>query len=162
MRTYEGMFLLDSGQAVKDWEATVAGVTSVLERYGAELLLNGKWDERKLAYSIKKQKRGTYYLAYFTAPTDAIAKIRADLTLREEVLRFLILALSEDQSVPETLEVQRMVQDDDDDRRGGGGRRRRDDYGGSRRDGPRRDREESSGGGERPVAAASTRDGGES
>ena len=100
MRTYEGMFLLDNAQAVKDWDATVGVVTGILERYGAQLALNGKWDERKLAYPIKKQKRGTYYLAYFEAPTDSIAKMREDLLLREEVLRFLILAMPEDVAPP--------------------------------------------------------------
>ncbi len=128
LRTYEGMFLLDSAQAVKDWDATVGVVTGILQRYGAELALNGKWDERKLAYPVKKQRRGAYYLAYFHAPTDAITKIRGDLLLREEVLRFLILALPEDQPVPDTLEVTTTIEDDDDDDRrgfgGGGGRGR--------------------------------------
>lgn len=126
MRTYEGMFLLDSAQAVKDWDATVGVVTGILERYGAQLALNGKWDERKLAYPIKKQKRGTYYLAYFQAPTDSIQKMRDDLLLREEVLRFLILAMPEDIPIPETLDHRVEIEDDDDDRRGGRPRRRDD------------------------------------
>lgn len=125
MRTYEGMFLLDSAQAVKDWEATVGVVTGILERYGATLALNGKWDERKLAYPIKKQKRGTYYLAYFTAPTDSVKKMREDLLLREEVLRFLILAMPEDAPIPDSLERRPAIEDEDDDRRGRS--RRRDD-----------------------------------
>ena len=125
MRTYEGMFLLDSAQAVKDWETAVGVVTGILERYGATLALNGKWDERKLAYPIKKQKRGTYYLAYFTAPTDSIQKMREDLLLREEVLRFLILAMPEDAAIPDSLERKPAIEDEDDDRRGP--RRRRDD-----------------------------------
>jgi small subunit ribosomal protein S6 len=127
LRTYEGMFLLDSAEAVKDWEATVGVVTGILERYGAEMALNGKWDERKLAYPIKKQKRGTYYLAYFNAPTDSIQKMRDDLLLREEVLRFLILAMPEDTPIPDTLERTSAIEHDDDDRRGGGRGRRRDD-----------------------------------
>lgn len=147
MRTYEGMFLLDSAQAVGDWEGTVGVVTSILERYGAKLALNGKWDERKLAYPIKKQKRGTYYLAYFEAPTDSIQKMRVDLLLKEEVLRFLILAMAEDMPIPDTLDQKIIIEDDDDDRRGGrgggGGGRRRDDRG------PPRDDRPSDGGGDK-------------
>ena len=121
MRTYEGMFLLDSAEAVKDWDATVGVVTGILERYGAELKLNGKWDERKLAYPIKKHKRGSYYLAYFNAPTDSIVKMRDDLLLKEEVLRFLILAMPEDVPIPDSLEQKTAIEDDEDDRRGGRG-----------------------------------------
>ena len=121
LRTYEGMFLLDSAEAVKDWDATVGVVTGILERYGAELQLNGKWDERKLAYPVKKHKRGSYYLAYFNAPTDSIVKMRDDLQLKEEILRFLILAMPEDIPIPATLDYKVVIEDDDDDRRGGGG-----------------------------------------
>jgi len=134
LRTYEGMFLLDSAQAVKDWDAAVGVVTGILTRYGAEMALNGKWDERKLAYPIKKQKRGTYYLASFHAPTSAISKIRGDLLLREEVLRFLILAMPEDVPIPESLEHRVEIEDDDDRRdRGDRGDRGRGGYRGRSR-----------------------------
>lgn len=127
MPIYEGMFLLDSGRAAKDWEGTEALVTGVLTRYGAKLLVKDRWDERKLAYAVKKQRRGTYYLAYFDAPTPALAEIRRDLLLTEGVLRFMLLAWPEDAQVPEKIEIKRMVADDD--LRTGG----RDDDAGDRR-----------------------------
>jgi small subunit ribosomal protein S6 len=110
---YEGMFLLDSGRAAKDWEGTKALVDSVLERYGAKPILRDRWDERKLAYTIKRQKRGTYYLNYFEAGGDAVTNIRRDLTLTEGVLRFLVLAWPEDAALPQKIEVTRMMTDDD-------------------------------------------------
>ena len=120
MNNYEGMFLLDSAQVVKDLEATEAVVTGTLERYGAKMLLGGKWDERKLAYPIKRQKRGTYFLAYFQADGDAIRQVRRDLQLKEEVLRFLILAMPEETPVPETIEVKKSITEDERGPRGGG------------------------------------------
>jgi ribosomal protein S6 len=110
---YEGMFLLDSGRAAKDWEGTKALVDGVLERYGAKPILRDRWDERKLAYPIKRQKRGTYYLNYFDAPGDAVTQIRRDLTLTEGVLRFLVLAWPDDAPLPDKIEVKRMMTDDD-------------------------------------------------
>lgn len=142
MRQYEGMFLLDTGRAVKDWDETMGVVSGTLERYGATLGLNGKWDERKLSYPVKAQKRGTYYLAYFQAPTDSITKIREDLLLREEVLRFLILQWPEDVALPETLEQKPQVEEEEDDRRGG--------FGGGRRRGPPREDRGGRSGGDRP------------
>jgi len=110
---YEGMFLLDSGRAAKDWEGTKALVDGVLERYGAKPILRDRWDERKLAYTIKRQKRGTYYLNYFDASGDAVTQIRRDLTLTDGVLRLLILAWPDDAPLPEKIEVKRMMTDDD-------------------------------------------------
>jgi len=110
---YEGMFLLDSARVAKDWEGTEALVTNVLVRYGATIKIKDRWDERKLAYPVKKQRRGTYYLAYFDAPPAAIAEIRRDLQLTEGVLRFLILTWPSEVAVPEKIEIKRMVPDDD-------------------------------------------------
>ena len=113
MAIYEGMFLLDSGRAAKDWEGTKALVDGVLSRYGAKTILSDRWDERKLAYSIKRQKRGTYYLNYFEAEGDAVSQIRRDLTLTDGVLRLLVLAWPHDAALPEKIEVKRMMTDDD-------------------------------------------------
>ena len=133
MAIYEGMFLLDSGRAAKDWAGTEALVTQVLERYGAKFVLKDRWDERKLAYPIKKQKRGTYYLCYFEAPGPALAEIRRDLTLTEGVLRFLVQRWPEGVPLPDKIEITRMVSDDEfrtgreagEGGGGGGGDRRR-------------------------------------
>jgi ribosomal protein S6 len=127
---YEGMFLLDSARAAKDWEGTEALVTGVLTRYGAKILIKDRWDERKLAYPVKKQRRGTYFLAYFDAPTKSVAEIRRDLLLTDGVVRFLMLTWPTEVPVPEKIEIKRMVPDED-FRMGGRddemGDRRRDD-----------------------------------
>ena len=93
MRTYEGMFLLDSAQAVKDWEATVGVVTGILERYGAKMALNGKWDERKLAYPIKKKNFGVYHFWTFEVGGDVLEKLNFELRTSDVVLRSLTLNL---------------------------------------------------------------------
>jgi small subunit ribosomal protein S6 len=110
---YEGLFILDSARASKDWEGTKALVDDVLARYGAKPVLRDRWDERKLCYTIKRQKRGTYYLAYFEASGDAVTNIRRDLVLTEGVLRLLILSWPDDAPLPEKIEVKRMMTDDD-------------------------------------------------
>ena len=61
----------------------------------------------------KRQKRGTYYLNYFEAPNDAVQQVRRDLTLTDGVIRFLILAWPDDASLPDKIEVKRMMTDDD-------------------------------------------------
>src|SRR5205823_5441403 len=50
-----------------------------------------KWDERRLAYEIKKQKRGLYILAYFKAPGGSLSHIERDCNLSEKILRVLLL-----------------------------------------------------------------------
>jgi small subunit ribosomal protein S6 len=87
-KQYEGMFLL--GPSGADAEKAVTLVRGMIEKHAGTILVIKKWDERKLAYEIGKQKRGTYIVAFFNAPGAAIAQIERDVKLSEEVLRVLI------------------------------------------------------------------------
>ena len=86
---YEAMFLLPASAAAEA-DASVKLVQGIIERHGGKILVIKKWDERKLTYEIKKQKRGLYVIAYFTAPGDAIVPIERDVNLSEDVLRVLV------------------------------------------------------------------------
>ncbi|HEX4124907.1 MAG TPA: 30S ribosomal protein S6 [Tepidisphaeraceae bacterium] len=88
-KQYEAMFLFGSSTAA-DTDGAIATARGIVERHQGNLLVIKKWDERKLAYEINKQKRGTYIICYFTAPTTAVAAIERDAKLNEQVLRVLI------------------------------------------------------------------------
>jgi small subunit ribosomal protein S6 len=85
-RQYEAMFLLAPGDA----EAATNVARGIIERHAGTILVIKRWDERKLAYELGRQKRGLYILAYFTAPGTAVSAIERDVNLSEEVLRVLI------------------------------------------------------------------------
>ena len=87
---YEGLFLM--GQAAgADINAATDDVKQILERSQAEVILLRRWDERKLAYAIKGQRRGTYLLALFRVDGVQIANIERDCNLSDEILRVMIL-----------------------------------------------------------------------
>jgi small subunit ribosomal protein S6 len=85
---YEGMFLL--GPSGADAEKAVAIVRGMIEKHGGKIQVIKKWDERKLAFEVNKQKRGTYIVAFFKALGAAITPLERDVKLSEEVLRVLI------------------------------------------------------------------------
>lgn len=81
--------------AASDLQGCADHVREILERAGTELLALKKWDERRLAYDIRGNKRGLYFLAYFRGPGAALTRIERDLNLSEKVLRHLVLRLEE-------------------------------------------------------------------
>lgn len=91
VRQYEAMFLLNAGYASGNWDAAKAEVEHILHRANAEILHLRKWDERRLAYSIKGNKRGVYVLAFFKAEGPKIAGIERDTQLSENILRVLVI-----------------------------------------------------------------------
>ena len=88
--TYEGMFLFPQS-AGSDLGGAVSHIESILERADAELLAICKWDERRLAYDIKGNKRGLYFLTYFRADRSRISSIERDCNLSEELLRAMVV-----------------------------------------------------------------------
>ncbi len=100
MTLYECMFLVEAGRASRHWEETEKELTGILEKHGAEIRRQTFYGERKLAYPVKKHRRGAYLLTYFEADPAVIEELRRDLTLSEAALRYLILKV-EDGVVPE-------------------------------------------------------------
>jgi small subunit ribosomal protein S6 len=90
-KLYEVMFLIDSAEAAKDWDGIIELVTKMLNKIDAQIVLLKKWDERPLAYPIKRCSRGTYILAYFKADGLKIHELERDVLLSERVMRALIL-----------------------------------------------------------------------
>lgn len=87
---YEAMFLISQAVAA-DLGGAIAHINEVLGRANAEVIAMRKWDERRLAFEIKGQKRGMYILVYFRAANTAIAHLERDCNLSEKILRAMIL-----------------------------------------------------------------------
>ena len=56
-KTYEGMLLLDNREVKRGWQALKDNVTGLFTKHDAEILSARRWDERRLAYPIKRQQR---------------------------------------------------------------------------------------------------------
>ena len=79
MAKYEGMFLIDNSRVKPEPEACVGVVNELLGKHRANVVRTDRWDERKLAYEIKKQKRATYVLSHFEMEPGKIQELRRDL-----------------------------------------------------------------------------------
>lgn len=90
INTYEAMFLV--GQAAStDMKAVIEHLNHLFERAGATVIAMTKWDERRLAFEIEKQKRGTYILAFFSCDPSKLPGFERDCNLSETILRTLTL-----------------------------------------------------------------------
>jgi len=86
------MFLVDSARAASDWDGVNGAINKILEKAGAEIVSMRKWDDRRLAYDIRRTSRGTYMLCYFKADGQKIQGIEKAVQLSEKIIRVLILS----------------------------------------------------------------------
>ena len=87
---YEAMFLFPQS-AVSDLQASVDHIREMVEKRGGEILSLQKWDERRLAYDIKGNKRGLYFLMHFRIDGSQLSLIERDSNLSEKLLRSMFL-----------------------------------------------------------------------
>ena len=90
---YECMFLLDTNKVAGDVPAAAKQLHTLLERNHAEVLASRPWDERRLAYPIKKHKKGLYYLTYFRTEGKNIQPLERDIGLSELILRSMVIKI---------------------------------------------------------------------
>ena len=93
LRPYEAMFLVFNKEARKSHDYLEEHVKALLQKVGATAARFGCWDQRQLAYEIKGQREGVYYLVYLEAAPEAIANLRREAELSELVLRLLVIRL---------------------------------------------------------------------
>ena len=93
--TYECMCVLDNREVRNGWQTLKDAVAGIFTKHGAQILSSRRWEERRLAYPIRRQQRGTYLLTYFKSDTQQLTGIRRDLQFQESVLRSLVLACEE-------------------------------------------------------------------
>ncbi len=93
MNVYEGMFILDPTKYARDPETVTGQLNELVAEFGGSVLVSQLWDERKLAYPIKGQKKGSYWLIYFRMDGDNLVAFERQCELNENLLRRLILKI---------------------------------------------------------------------
>ena len=86
---YEIMILTSQGAAayLSDF---LEHLNLLFERCGANVVALQKWDERRLAYEIDKQRRGVYFLAYVEIDTRQVQQFERDTNISEKIMRVMI------------------------------------------------------------------------
>lgn len=92
-RTYESIFIVRPDLAGDAYTAVLDKFKGVLTDQGASILKIDEWGVRKLAYTVKKQNRGSYVLVIFEAEPKVILEYERRLRLDESIIKFLTVHL---------------------------------------------------------------------
>ncbi len=90
VKCYEGLFLFPQ-TAASDLQSAVDHLKEILARAEVKIISLRKWDERRLAFEIKKNRRGLFFLVYFEAAPNTLAHIERDCNLSEQVLLSMVI-----------------------------------------------------------------------
>ena len=88
---YEAMFILDPNRYARERAAFPAEVEGMIKSAGGDVLVSRLWEERRLAYPINGQRKGTYWLIYFRGLSSIVEPLNRQWEMYEGVLRHLVL-----------------------------------------------------------------------
>ena len=95
MNSYESIIIINSNLEEAVIKSTIEKVTDLIAKHG-KVESTEEWGKKKLAYPIKKELNGYYFLMQFEANKDIEAEINRKARLDENVLRHLIIKLDEE------------------------------------------------------------------
>jgi small subunit ribosomal protein S6 len=90
MKTYEMLYILESGIADEAKDAFVAKFEGIVTSMGGSVVSTDKWGVKKLAYPINYKNDGWYALMTFEAEGSVVKELDRIAGLSSEVLRRVI------------------------------------------------------------------------
>ena len=97
-KKYETLYLVRPDISPEDFLTIQNRVEQSVAGNGGEMIKSEKWAERDLAYRIGNYTRGTYYIAVYSAESEAVTDIERYFNLsKNNVLRFMTVQYIEEQ-----------------------------------------------------------------
>ena len=96
MNKYEMMFIVKATMEESSVKAAAENVKKLAESLKAKVDSFKEMGQKKLAYPIKKEVSGYYFVMTMTANKDAIKEIDRKASIDENVIRHLIIRLDEE------------------------------------------------------------------
>ena len=95
MNLYESVFIFSGNLTEKLANDKIEKYEDIVKKSGGKTLKKEYWGIRSLAYKIKKNIKGHYFLINFNANHESIKELEDKLKIDEESLRFLNLSIDE-------------------------------------------------------------------
>ncbi|WP_210483160.1 30S ribosomal protein S6 [Microvirga antarctica] len=124
MPLYEHIFMARQDVTSQQVEAMVDTYKSIIEQNGGKVDKTEMWGVKSLAYRIRKNRKAHFTLFNIDAPAPAVAEMERQMSISEDILRFLTIRV-EELDAEQSVMMQKRDRDDRKDRerrdRDGGG-----------------------------------------
>jgi len=99
MQFYESIFIVRPSLTDEDTNKIIERMKGVVEKSGATILKTENWGRKKLAYEVKRERKGTFVYLYFRSEGSVISELERSYRLEDSVIKFLTVRL--DQEAPQ-------------------------------------------------------------
>jgi small subunit ribosomal protein S6 len=105
MELYESLFIIRSSVSDQETAALIEKMKAVAEKTGAQFIKSENWGKKKLAYEVKRERKGTYVYFYFRAPNVTVGELERSYRLEDSIIKFLTVHLKKELVPPRPIET---------------------------------------------------------
>ena len=96
MELYESLFIIRPSVSDEETNALVEKMKGVADRTGAQFIKVENWGRKKLAYEVRRERKGTYAYFYFKAPNNTVGELERAYRLEDNIIKFLTVHLEKE------------------------------------------------------------------
>ncbi len=100
MNFYESIFILHPDLPAEQSEKITEIMTGIIEKQGGKIHVVDDWGVKRLAYEVKKQKKGHYVLMQFAGEPAVIQELERNYRVNDGVIKYMTLRIEEDKLQP--------------------------------------------------------------
>lgn len=93
MTAYESIFITRPNISEEVSTRLMEKMKSVVEKNGGEVIQAENWGKKRLAYEVRKERKGTYFLLRFSGNGNVINELERNYRVDDSVLKFLTVKL---------------------------------------------------------------------
>lgn len=90
MNNYESIFIMNSNITEEQRKEVISKIEKFISDKG-EITKKDDLGVKKLAYEIKKQSTGYYYVIEFKSKSEVIAELERIFRITDEILKFIVV-----------------------------------------------------------------------
>lgn len=96
MQQYESIFIVRPSLSDEDTTKIIDKMKGVVEKSGATVLKSENWGRKKLAYEVKRERKGTFVYLNFRAAGNVVGELERSYRIEDSVLKFLTVRVEAD------------------------------------------------------------------
>ena len=94
MTVYESIFIVRSTLSDEEVAKMSEKIREMIEKRGGSVLRMENWGKRKLAYEVKREKKGAYLLFCFKGDGKLVAELERHWLVEDALIKFLTVKAS--------------------------------------------------------------------
>ena len=96
MPVYESIFIINPNIPDDETNAVIKKMQDIVAKQGGELVKFEDWGNKKLAYEVRKQKRGHYVFFQIKGAPAVITELERNYKLTDTVIKYMTVKLDKE------------------------------------------------------------------